>query len=249
MLGAWTVALNLTPIRWCLSWTQRITCIAEGHWSRPESHRTEWQRVNTNTLTSGTRAGWPITLQLQLNAQCKPGSWEKMRRTWFPARPPACRLRWKVRRSTDTTFITAVAKRLPRLSEGHSSHTNHAWTPGHPHSLTAVVQLLSVLLMFTHSLSITMKRRCFYLNSERNRGRESWDMVQLLRVKWVRTVGWVVPNGTMELSFFFVFLRFWWTALWLTGLMNSCGWSGDKLWRYNGVWFRNVNVCFFTLLF
>lgn len=34
-LAVWTVALNSTPTRWCLSWTLRITCTDEEHWSKP----------------------------------------------------------------------------------------------------------------------------------------------------------------------------------------------------------------------
>lgn len=99
------------------------------------SHSTEWLQASTNALTSGTRGGWPIMWQPQLNALCRTGWWVRRRRTWSPARLPACRLRWKGRRSTDTKSITAVAKPRARLrgphSDGRAVHTHsqiNTWT-------------------------------------------------------------------------------------------------------------------------
>lgn len=92
------------------SWTLTISLFLH-------SRSTESQRANTNALTSGTKAGWPITSRPQLNARCRTGWWARRRRTSYPARPLACPRSWKDKLLTDTRFITAVAKRPPRRKD------------------------------------------------------------------------------------------------------------------------------------
>ena len=103
------------------------------------SRSTEWQRRSTTASTSGTRAGWPTTWRPRPSARCRTGWWARRRRTWSPARPPACPPRWKGKRSTDTRFITAVAKPRPHRRglrrAGRAVHTlTHTLTHTHTHT-------------------------------------------------------------------------------------------------------------------